>query len=136
MQVEIVTPVGVKYQGTAKGVIVPGLLGDLGILPGHQPILAALRTGTCLIDIGQHEPVALVVDTGYVHVTGGEHVVITTELCELVQDIDAAAARSALDTATTALVATRDDVDSAAWQVKKRAVELATTRLRVAASKN
>jgi F-type H+-transporting ATPase subunit epsilon len=136
MQVEIVTPVGVKYQGTAKGVTVPGLLGDLGILPGHQPILAGLRTGACLVDVGEHDPVALVIDAGYVHVTGGQNVVITTELCETPQDIDVAAARSALETATAALVATREDVDSAAWQVKKRAVELATTRLRVAASKN
>ena len=136
MQVEIVTPVGVKYQGSAKGVIVPGLLGDLGILPGHQPILAALRTGACLVDVGQHEPVSLVIDSGYVHVTGGQNVVITTELCETAQEVDAAAARTELEAATAALVSTREDVASAGWQVKKRAVDLATTRLRVAGTKN
>ena len=136
MQVEIVTPVGVKYQGTAKGVIVPGLLGDLGILPGHQPVLAALRTGACLVDVGQHEPVALVIDAGYVHVTGGQNVVITTELCEMAQEVDVAAARSALEAASVALSQSREEVAAAAWQVKKRAVDLAATRLRVAGTKS
>lgn len=135
MQVEIVTPVGVKYSGEAKGVIVPGALGDMGILPGHQPMLAALRTGACFVDLGQHDPLALVVDGGYVHVTDGVKVTITTELCETWQEIDAVAVRAQLDQANAALLATRDAVSTLAWQGKKHAVDLADTRLRVAATK-
>lgn len=135
MQVEIVTPVGVKYSGQAKGVIVPGELGDMGILPGHQPMLAALRTGACLVDLGQHDPLALVVDGGYVHVTDGSKVTITTELCETWQEIDTAAVGAQLEQANAALLATRDAVSTKTWAAKKHAVDLADTRLRVAATK-
>jgi F-type H+-transporting ATPase subunit epsilon len=135
MQVEIVTPVGVKYSGEAKGVIVPGVLGDMGILPGHQPILAALRTGACFVDLGQHDPIALVVDGGYVHVTDGRKVTLTTELCETWQEIDDAAVRSQLEQANHALGQAREAISTLAWQSKKHDVDLATTRLRVLASK-
>lgn len=135
MQVEIVTPVGVKYSGEAKGVIVPGALGDMGILPGHQPILAALRTGACFVDLGQHDPVALVVDGGYVHVTGGNKVTLTTELCETWQEVDEGKARAQLEQANATLGQAREDVSTLAWQAKKHDVDLATTRLRVLATK-
>ncbi len=135
MHIEIVTPIGVKYSGTARGVIVPGALGDMGILPGHQPLLAALRTGACTVDVEGHDQVVLLVDGGYVHVTQGQKVVITTELCETAQDIDVEAARSALESASAVLAQAREDVSTATWTLKKRVVDLATTRIRVGSTK-
>ncbi len=135
MKVEIVTPVGVKFSGDAGGVMAPGVLGDMGLLPGHQPMLAALRTGEAVVSIPGQEPLHLVIDGGYAHVVGGDQVTITTELCEAWQEIDAAAAQALLDTASAALAATKEDVSTMAWQVKKHDVDLATTRLRVVASK-
>lgn len=135
MQVEIVTPVGVKYSGEAKGVIVPGVLGDMGILPGHQPILAALRTGACFVDVGQHEPIALVLDGGYVHVVEGHKVTVTTELCETWQELNEGDTRAALEEANLTLSQARESVSTLAWLGKKHAVDLATTRLRVLATK-
>jgi len=135
MQVEIVTPVGVKYSGEAKGVIVPGVLGDMGILPGHQPILAALRTGACFVDVGQHEPIALVVDGGYVHVVEGNKVTVTTELCETWQEINEAESCAALDQANATLSQSQESVSTRTWLGKKRAVDLEITRVRVLATK-
>ena len=45
MNVRIVAPAGVLWAGTARSVVVPSVDGDLGILPGRQPILAVLRPG-------------------------------------------------------------------------------------------
>ncbi len=135
MKVEIVTPVGIKYSGDVQGVIAPGESGDLGILPGHQALLSGLRTGVCTVQLGPHNDLPLVVDGGYVHVTGGQTVTITTELCEKAEDIVLDAARKQLDEATAELAQTRDDVETELWKVRKRAADLAETRVRVAATK-
>ena len=135
MKCEIVTPVGIKYSGDVQGVIAPGASGDLGILPGHQALLSGLRTGVCTVQLGPHNDLPLVVDGGYVHVVGGQTVTITTELCEKAEDIVLEAARKQLDEATAELGATRDDVATELWKVRKRAVDLAETRVRVAGSK-
>ncbi|OKL54201.1 hypothetical protein BSZ39_05335 [Bowdeniella nasicola] len=45
MKVEIVETHGVLFAGDADSVIVPAADGDLGILPGRQPVLATLREG-------------------------------------------------------------------------------------------
>lgn len=135
MKVEIVTPVGIKYSGECLGVIAPGAAGDLGVLPGHQALLSALRTGVCTVQLGPHNDVPLVVDGGYVHVVGGQVVTITTELCEKAEDLTPDVARQQLEAATAELAATTEDVKSELWKVRKRAADLAETRVRVAATK-
>src|SRR5271169_15629 len=42
---EIVTPEGRKLAVTADEVTAPSVDGEFGVLPGHLPLLAALRTG-------------------------------------------------------------------------------------------
>ena len=135
MKVEIVTPVGIKYSGEVQGVIAPGASGDLGILPGHQALLSGLRTGVCTVQLGPHNDLLLAVDGGYVHVVGGESVTITTELCEKAEDIVLDVARKQLEEATAELAQTREDVATELWKVRKRAVDLAETRVRVGATK-
>ena len=135
MHVTIVTPVGVKFDGEAAGVTAPSVLGDVGVLPGHQPMMAALRTGQAIVSVPGQEPLHLVLDGGYLHVVGGDHVNIVTELCESWSEIDSGKAKTDYDTALAALTATREDIASATWQVRKHDVDLAETRLRVVASK-
>src|ERR1700691_3972182 len=43
--IEIVTPEGRKLAVTADEVTAPSVEGEFGVLPGHLPLLAALRTG-------------------------------------------------------------------------------------------
>ncbi|NCD16377.1 MAG: F0F1 ATP synthase subunit epsilon [Actinobacteria bacterium] len=45
MNVRIVSTDEVLWAGKASSVVVPSIDGDLGILPGRQPILAVLRAG-------------------------------------------------------------------------------------------
>ena len=135
MKVEIVTPTGIKFSGDALGVIAPGAVGDLGILPGHRTLLSGLRTGVCTVQFGAHNDQIFALDGGYVHVTDGQHVTITTELAEKPEDIVLDAARKQFDEATAALAGTKEDVDAQIWQLRKRAVDLAETRIRVASAK-
>jgi F-type H+-transporting ATPase subunit epsilon len=45
IQLEIVTPTGVALRERVNEVTAPSVAGEFGVLPGHLPLLAALRTG-------------------------------------------------------------------------------------------
>ncbi|MCI6574518.1 MAG: ATP synthase F1 subunit epsilon [Actinomycetaceae bacterium] len=46
MNLEIVSRTGTIFHGDVKEVVVPAAQGQLGILPGHTPLLAILVPGT------------------------------------------------------------------------------------------
>ncbi len=52
LNVEIVAPDRVLWSGTADGVSVPAADGDMGLLPGHESVLALLRPGTVRVKGG------------------------------------------------------------------------------------
>jgi F-type H+-transporting ATPase subunit epsilon len=45
IQLEIVTPNGAALSASVDEVTAPSVSGEFGVLPGHLPLLAALRTG-------------------------------------------------------------------------------------------
>ena len=45
IQLEIVTPTGVALRERVTEMTAPSVAGEFGVLPGHLPVLAALRTG-------------------------------------------------------------------------------------------
>ncbi len=45
IQLEIVTPRGRALTASVDEVTAPSVNGEFGVLPGHLPLLAALRTG-------------------------------------------------------------------------------------------
>ncbi len=50
LQVELVAANGKVWEGSARQVSARGIEGDLGILPGHVPMLTALAEGEVRID--------------------------------------------------------------------------------------
>ncbi len=60
IQLEIVTPSGVALRAQVTDVTAPSVDGEFGVLPGHLPILAALRTGIVSYHVdGTEEHVAV-----------------------------------------------------------------------------
>ena len=58
---EFVSPESVLFSGDVDQVDLPGSEGDLGILPGHAPLVTTLRPGiVTIIREGAHEPVVVV----------------------------------------------------------------------------
>ncbi len=45
LQVEVVTPDGQVYAGDVAMVVLPGVDGELGVLPRHQPLVTLLAIG-------------------------------------------------------------------------------------------
>ena len=52
LEVHLVTPEREVWTGEADFVTARGVDGDLGVLPGHAPLLAALAVGPVFIDAG------------------------------------------------------------------------------------
>ena len=132
MQVEIVTPLGEQYTGEAVKLDVPGLLGEMGILPGHRDLLAALGTGICRIYEAEHaDPIKILLDEGYVQVSYANRIIIVTEQAETRDDIDVDRTRDDLGRARSELAGTREDLGTRTWQTRRHAVALAEARLRL-----
>jgi F-type H+-transporting ATPase subunit epsilon len=49
LQVSVISPEQVLYEGTASAVTAPAFDGEVGILPMHAPLMTLLGTGTLLV---------------------------------------------------------------------------------------
>lgn len=45
LTVEVVTPEALKFSGQARQVQLPGVLGEMGVLPNHEPLVTMLNPG-------------------------------------------------------------------------------------------
>ena len=95
--VNLVTPKGVIAHTEADSVQAPGELGEFELLPGHIPMLTALRPG--VLTIGSKARARYAVSSGYLRVDPSGAVEILVEQALPAKDIDAAAARADLATA-------------------------------------
>ncbi len=107
LEVHVVTPEREVWTGEASSVVARTVEGDVGILPGHVPFLAALAVGALYIDAAEGR-VAAAVDGGFLHVTGSmeeTRVDVLAEHAELASEIDVEAARRSRDEAERRLAA-------------------------------
>jgi len=50
--VSLVTPDGAAYEGEVEMIVVPGQIGEIGVLARHAPLIATLRAGATRIHPG------------------------------------------------------------------------------------
>ena len=100
LHVEVVSAAREVWSGEATQVLARTSEGDIGILPGHAPLLGALADGGVVrvLLAGGGEVVAAV-HGGFLSVTE-QGVTVLAEVAELSEDIDASRARAALDRAS------------------------------------
>ena len=48
-EVSLVTPDGAAFEGEAEMLIVPGQIGEIGVLARHAPLIATLKAGSTRI---------------------------------------------------------------------------------------
>ncbi|MFI9010186.1 F0F1 ATP synthase subunit epsilon [Actinosynnema sp. NPDC053489] len=94
MTVQLVAVERRLWSGTATSVVAQTLEGEIGILPGHEPVLGQLvEGGVVRIRTTDNELVTAAVHGGFLSVTG-EGVSILAEDAELAEEIDVEKARS------------------------------------------
>ncbi len=65
----LASPEKVLFDQEATMVVIPGLDGDIGVLPQHAPLLTLLRPGVVAIYEGEKVMVRIFVDGGFAEVT-------------------------------------------------------------------
>lgn len=93
IDLEIVTPERKVLSVQAKEVVVPGIEGYFGVLPGHAPFLTRLGIGAISYKDGQGTHLLAAAD-GLVEVLGNR-VTVLALLCETATEIDIERAREA-----------------------------------------
>jgi len=78
---EIVTPTGVALRKQVTDVTAPSVAGEFGVMPGHLPLLAALRTGLVSYHEGGKEH-RLAVAHGFVEVVNDKALLLTERYIE------------------------------------------------------
>jgi F-type H+-transporting ATPase subunit epsilon len=76
---EIVTPERIMYSGEAEMLIVPALDGELGVLPLHAPMVAALREGEVRVKHGEDSVEWFAISGGYLQVHEDKAIVLADE---------------------------------------------------------
>jgi F-type H+-transporting ATPase subunit epsilon len=121
LQVAVVAVDHKVWAGVAKSVVAKTPEGEIGILPGHEPVLSLLTDGVVRIETTDGTKVSVAVHGGFFSVDSNE-VKVLAEVAELDTEIDVARAQAALDRASGS--------DSPA---KLAAYRRAETRLKAAA---
>ena len=91
---EIVTPTGVALREQVTDVTAPSVAGEFGVLPGHLPLLAALRTGLVTYHQNGQEH-RLAVHHGFVEVAN-DTALLLTERFAMKDDVDVVRVRRRL----------------------------------------
>jgi len=125
---EIVTPERLAYSDTVDSVQLPGVEGELGVLPHHAPLVSMLGVGELRIRKGGAEE-SFAIAGGFLQVRP-DRVVVMAETADMASEIDLEKAQQARREAERALEgAATDEVNLAA---ARAALQQALLRIRVA----
>jgi len=100
------------YAGEAKFVALPGEAGELGILPGHTPLISRIRPGTVKIVRPDNTEENIFVAGGILEVQPGS-VTVLADTAIRAADLDEARAEAARQKAEEALRNAKDKADIA-----------------------
>jgi len=123
---EIVSQDRMIFEGEADMVVVPGSLGEMGILPGHAPLLSTLQLGLIHVKSGDQEEV-FTVTGGFVEVQP-DIVTVLADAAENIEEIDIKRAEEAMERASRLLAADKP-TDPETYQRIQTALQRSNLRL-------
>ncbi|MFM8715843.1 MAG: ATP synthase F1 subunit epsilon [Spartobacteria bacterium] len=101
LRLEIVTPEAKTYSDDVDSVVIPGIDGELGVLPMHAPVMTLLEPGELRV-LKSGQELRLAVGEGFVEITP-EKVAVLTDMAVKESDIDESAAEEAIRRAEQAM---------------------------------
>lgn len=129
MHCDIVSAEKSLFSGLVEMVIAAGSIGDLGIAPGHAPLLTGLKPGPVKLLLADGEEEVFYVSGGYLEVQRGV-VTLLTDTATRASDVDEAAATKAMEDAEKAMAdqGAEFDYSTAAAQLAEAAAQLRALR--------
>jgi F-type H+-transporting ATPase subunit epsilon len=131
IKVSIVTPDGPVYEADVEMVSAKAQSGELGILPGHIPMVAPLNIGAVRLKKGGSTEL-VAVSGGFLEVRP-DQVTILAQAAERAEDIDVERAKAAKERAERRLQSKQDDID---FKRAELALKRAINRLNVAGTRD
>ncbi|MDA1348096.1 MAG: F0F1 ATP synthase subunit epsilon [Chloroflexi bacterium] len=130
MQLDIVTAERLVSSEEVELLVVPGINGELGILPRHAPLLTALAPGEIRV-VKNGEESFVAISGGFMEVIGNK-VTILADTAERADEIDAERAEEALARAQEQLDTRSADIDlgRAMASIRKSQARLKVARRR------
>ncbi len=128
IQLVVVTPERQLLRETCASVQLPGANGELGILPGHAPLMTELGIGELVYHAGAQ--------TGHLAIVRGfaevlpDRVTVLAEVAERAEEIDVARAEAARQRAQKRLASQDASID---WDRASAALQRSLVRVQVAA---
>jgi F-type H+-transporting ATPase subunit epsilon len=98
------------FSGSVKMIVATGSLGELGITPGHAPLLSDLRPGPVRLVKENGEEEVYYLSGGYLEVQPGS-IAILADTAVRAGDIDEAAAAEAMKTAEQAIANQSSEIE-------------------------
>lgn len=127
IQVDVVSAEESIFSGPAKFVALPGESGELGILPGHIPLITRIKPGAVRIEKEDGTEEFVFVAGGILEVQP-HHITVLSDTAIRGHDLDEAKANDARRSAEEAIKNAKSDIDLA-----KATSELAVMAAQIAA---
>ena len=129
MHCDIVSAEKSIFSGVVEMVVAAGSLGDLGIAPGHAPLLTALIPGPVKLVLAGGEEEGFYVSGGFLEVQRGV-VTLLSDTALRADDVDEAAAMEAMEEAERAMAdqSAEFDYSTAAARLAEAAAQLRALR--------
>jgi F-type H+-transporting ATPase subunit epsilon len=129
LQLTVVTPERQLLHVDAVEVTIPGLDGELGILPGHAPLITELGIGELRYHAkGSGQSVPLAILGGFAEVLP-DRVTVLAEIAERPEEIDLTRAEAALARAEKRIATPDPNID---WDRASIALRRAVIRIQIA----
>lgn len=117
VKVDVVSAEQSLFQGNAKFVALPGEAGELGVLPGHTPLITRIRPGTVKIVLEDGSEESIFVAGGLLEIQPG-HVTVLSDTAIREDDLDEAKAVEARRRAEESLGKVKDKAELAVVQAE------------------
>lgn len=127
IRVDVVSAEASIFSGEAKFVALPGEAGELGILPGHIPLITRIKPGAVRIEKADGSEEFVFVAGGILEVQP-RHITVLSDTAIRGKDLDEAKANEARKQAEEAVKNAQSDIDLA-----KATSELAVMAAQIAA---
>ena len=112
VHVDIVSAEAEIFSGLAEMVFAPAVMGEVGVLPGHAPLVTTLKPGEVRVRLPGGEEQSFYVSSGVLEIQ--PHVVtVLSDTAQRAGDLDEAAALEAKERAERMLADRKADIDEA-----------------------
>jgi F-type H+-transporting ATPase subunit epsilon len=130
IHVDVVSAEESIYSGEAEFVVLPGVMGELGVYPKHTPLITQIKPGEVRIKVpGQAEEQIVFVQGGYLEIQP-DIVTVLSDTAIRAKDLDEAKALQAKQAAEEAMQnkASKEDVARAEAELAGALAQLAAIR--------